>query len=108
MTFHPKSNAIEKQEKCRRLKEGCKTPLKARGNKEKKRENEEAKRRITICFLKRTKEEKRSKKHFNSYQFDLKKRLFKHKKKKKIERKSLSTRFNNNAENVQKGHPLKL
>lgn len=30
-------------------------------------------------FLKRTKEEKRSKKHFNSYQFDLKKRFFKHK-----------------------------
>jgi len=31
LTFHPKSNAIEKQEKCRRLKEGGKTPLKARG-----------------------------------------------------------------------------
>ena len=30
-------------------------------------------------FLKRKKEEKRSKKHFNSYQFDSKKRLFKHK-----------------------------
>lgn len=53
-------------------------------------------------------EEKRSKKHLNSYQFDLKKRFFKHKKAKKIERKSLSTRLNNNAENVQKGHPLKL
>ena len=47
LTFQPKSNAIAKQEKCRRLKEGCKTPLKARGNKEKKRENEEAKRGIT-------------------------------------------------------------
>ena len=59
-------------------------------------------------FLKRTIEEKRSNKHFNSYKFDLKKRLFKHKKSKKIERKSLSTQLNNNAENVQKGHPLKL
>ena len=59
-------------------------------------------------FLKKTKEEKRSKKHFNSNQFDLKKRLFKHKRRAKIERKSLSTRLNNNAENVQKGHPLKL
>jgi hypothetical protein len=34
LTFHPKSNAIAKQEKCRRLKEGCKTPLKARRTKE--------------------------------------------------------------------------
>lgn len=59
-------------------------------------------------FLKRIKEGKRSKKHFKSYQFDLKKRLFKPKKRQKIERKSLSTRLNNNAENVQKGHPLKL
>ena len=59
-------------------------------------------------FLKITKEEKRSKKHFNSYQFNLKKRLFKHKRRAKTERKSLSTRLNNNAENVQKGHPLKL
>ena len=59
-------------------------------------------------FLKRTKEEKKSKKHFNSYQFDLKKKLFKSKKRQKIERKSLSTRLDNNAENVQKGHPLKL
>ena len=34
LTFHPKSNAIAKQEKCSRLKEGGKTPLKARGSKE--------------------------------------------------------------------------
>ena len=53
-------------------------------------------------------EEKRSKKHFNGYTFDLKKRLFKHKKAKKIESKNLSTRLNNNAESVQKGYPLKL
>lgn len=34
LTFQPKNNAIAKQEKCRRLKEGGKTPLKARGIKE--------------------------------------------------------------------------
>ncbi len=42
LTFQPKSNAIAKQEKCRRLKKGGKTPLKAREIKE---ENERTRKR---------------------------------------------------------------